>query len=392
MVVRAALEVTVGEQITLQIFTGGYVGDVVSFEQVRDKLDEVLEMIPASRVVMGWALEPDLYRRAARYLAGKDIEFYLWLPVFSETGLVKNCSPVVGSSGQTAAHYHLGEGENFEFYCPADPLNADNVISLFTEQFGGVGFDGVFLDKIRYPSFANGRDGGFSCFCPRCVERYERGGLDVVRLRERIDQMTDVPFGVTSYADGVYAFSDELWQRYFALRSQVVADALSRMCQTFRQMGYRIGMDVFAPFLGEFVGQDIPRLSALCDFVKPMMYRTTWAPAGPGFEADALLTQTRAGDGGRAAFGEILGADLDARPFDLDFSVRQLAWLAGACTCPVEAGVEINRRPSVVDADPAYIRETLAAFSRTDANGYVLSWNLLEAPADNVDAVAGFLR
>ena len=32
-------------------------------------------------------------------------------------------------------------------------------------------FDGVFLDKIRFPSIANGLQDLFSCFCPFCAQK-----------------------------------------------------------------------------------------------------------------------------------------------------------------------------------------------------------------------------
>jgi hypothetical protein len=47
-------------------------------------------------------------------------------------------------------------------------------------------------------------------------------------------------------------------------------------------------MDLYAPFMAPFVGQDYEILARHADFIKPMLYRQTFAPAGMGFEYDLL--------------------------------------------------------------------------------------------------------
>ena len=154
-------------------------------------------------------------------------------------------------------------------------------------------------------------------------------------------------------------------------------------------MGYKVGLDVFAPFMSYFVGQDIPALSRLCDFVKPMMYGATFAPAGLPFELEALNAATAATNGGHE-FCKTLRLDPDMRPFDFEFIQREVKHLANACSCPVYAGVEINRIPGIADTDPAYVKNALSACS--DASGYVLSWNMLDAPMEHINAVKNLLN
>jgi hypothetical protein len=377
------------QAITLQIFTGGYAGESASFDEVRRKLDATLPRLKVSRIIIGWAPRPGLYEAVADHLAGTKIELYLWLPVFSETGLLRQCAPTVGASGRATERYQAKAGESFDFYCPVNPTNSEQPGTIFREHFASGGFQGVFLDKIRYPSFANGLDGGLSCFCPDCRAVYQRAGLDIEQLRAQIDNLATLPtpFSVTSYHSGTYDFADELWAQFFDLRSQLVFEALSRLTGQFRDWGYRIGMDVFAPFLSQFVGQDIPRLSSLCDFVKPMMYRATFAPAGLPFELEAMLSQIKASPSARASYADLLGLDQERQPFDLDFAVRDLAELSTACACPVQAGLEINHVPGVAEVGPDYIHQTLPAYLKAASGGVVLSWNLLDAPEANLTAV-----
>ena len=41
-----------------------------------------------------------------------------------------------------------------------------------------------------------------------------------------------------------------------------------------------VGADIYAPFLAYHVGQNTKKISEVVDFIKPMMYRYTEAPAG----------------------------------------------------------------------------------------------------------------
>jgi len=379
--------------ITLQIMTGGYNTESVTFDEIRSKLESVLPIIPTSRVIMGWALNKSVYEQTVEFLFARDIECFLWLPVFSEMRSLRPSSPIVGYRGQPARPYYFADGETFDFNCPVDPVNTAAVFSIFKEHFAQVGFNGVFLDKIRYPSFVNGLDGGLSCFCPHCQDAYQEAGLDVEALQAAIKRLpgSSTPFGITEYRGGAYRFADDIWQQFYRLRARLVYDSLSHLTEQLRQEGYLIGMDVFAPFMSQFVGQDVPKLSALCDFVKPMMYRATIEPAGLSFELDAMLKETGCSSAARANFADLMGLDVDQKPFDLDFARRDLAWLSTACHCPVQAGLEFNYEPGVADVDPAYIRETMAAYADASDGGFVLSWNLLEAPEPNIRAVRDWL-
>jgi hypothetical protein len=149
---------------------------------------------------------------------------------------------------------------------------------------------------------------------------------------------------------------------------------------------------VFAPFISTFVGQNLTTLSTLCDFLKPMMYRATHAPAGMPFETDALLRET-AGDNAdkKQRFYNFLGLpgslqENYGKPFDLAFTVRDLESLAAVSACSVYAGFEINRKEKVADVFPAYIEETMKAYAQ--CRGFVLSWDLMDAPEENITKAA----
>ena len=378
-------------EIILQIFTGGYKGRAVSHEAVEQKLLSVLPRLPVRKVIMGWALDKTLYEKTAAFLKQRNIEFYLWFPVFSETGAIRELSPLEDYQGSTIQNQGHGE-EDFSFCCPNNPQNIERIIDIFDTEFSSIPITGVFLDKIRYPSFANGSGAGqglknvFSCFCPHCLGHYEEEKFDTGYLKTKFSLSSASPLGILGYNfNGNYAFEDSGLSQFLLLKAQFISRGIWRIYNYLREKNYKIGLDVFAPFLAPFAGQDLKTLAGLCDFMKPMMYRITEAPAGLPYETEALLRETGIDDPvKKRIFLELLGINSHKSPFDLDFAVKELEKLAALSACPIYAGMEINRKPGLAEADPEYIEKTAAAYLNSGCRGIVLSWDLLEAPLENI--------
>jgi len=374
-------------EIILQIFSGGFLGETVSYETVEKKLLSVLPALPVKKVIMGWAPGKALYEKTAEFLAQRNIDFYLWLPVFSETGAIRELAPLIDMHGRPFETVKSLAAEDFSFYCPNNPRNIDKILDIFEQEFAAVPFSGVFLDKIRYPSFA--QESVFSCFCPHCLKEYEAAHFSPPALENALSRPMETPLGIKSYlGNGNYVYEDNDISKYFSLKAGIILKSMQRICAFFRERGLKIGFDVFAPFLSAFVGQDLTGFSNLCDFMKPMMYRVTNGPAGLPFEMEAFLSGTNSGEAAkRQAFNEILGLDQGKKDFDLDFTLNELRRLASSCACPVYAGVEINRKENIADVKPEYIEETLPAYARTGIRGLVLSWDLISMPEENLKKV-----
>lgn len=389
------------KKIVLQIFSGGFLQRETNFKQLKEKLVPVFEQLAVSKVIMGWYPDRQLYQKVRQLTRQYGVELYLWLPVFSEIGLLKPVKILKNDSGYDVKNYQLKAGENFEFYCPAAKENIKAVKEIFNEKFDAIGFDGVFLDKIRYASFANGSDGVFSCFCPTCISRYQEKGLDYALLQEEMQQVRvgqsgyeSVPLKITAYQNGKYQFSNPLWEQFFTCKADLIYESIAELTKFFRQKHMKIGLDVFAPFLSYFVGQDVERLGGLVDFVKPMMYRITDAPAGLPFEYRHFLQASGQGSQFevRNRMNEILGIEQSAGiAFNLPFVLNELK-LMKSWNPSVYCGIEINRIDGVVPADPNYIKEYLEQLNHSDQDGYVLSWDLLSAPDENLKTVYQYLE
>ena len=376
------------KEVIIQIFSGGFAETPATFESVMQKLEPIVSRIRVSKVFMGMSADKDLYAKIRDYLFKNDIEFYCWLPVFAELDALKQGHPLIDFNGKDKSDYQLAEREDFTFYCPNHPGNFLNVLQVFEEHYAPIGFTGVFLDKIRYASFANGLNNVLTCFCPFCQIKYRAAQFNPQAMEEAIKMLPykNTPFGAIAYNKGRYVFEDELWNTFFRLKNEFITDALKSIFTYFREKHYKISLDVFAPFASHFVGQDIPELATLVDSVKPMMYRMTNAPAGLPFELEAIIQETTSNEAQRESFYNLLGFDARKQPFDLDFTVKELDDLVKQSKAPVYPGVEFNRA-QIAPVTPAYIEETVKAYAQTGVKGFVMSWNLLNAPQENIDQV-----
>ena len=383
---------------SIQIFSGGFSTNAVSFEHVREKLTAALSRFPVHKVLMGWSTEgkaglasKELYLKTGEFLAKHNIELYLWFPVFSETTTIRLLHALIDLDGVPVHHKNTSSNENFSFCCPNNPDNIEMILDIFDKEFSSIPFKGIFLDKIRYPSFA--QDTVFSCFCPYCQRKYKDNNFDVELLKKSLSISRQTPLGITAYhGSGRYDFEDPVIKRFFSLKSSFIFESLNYITGYFKSKNLDIGLDVFAPFLSPFVGQDLPALSGLCSFIKPMMYRITNAPAGLPFETESLLRETGyAENAKRLAFEKVLGINSKEIPFSLGFASTELKNFAASSGCPVYAGIEINKK-EIAETDPGYIEETIKSFLDTGIKGLALSWDLLDVPVENLDAVGRLFR
>ena len=359
----------------VQVSLGGWHSPDYTAEQIIRRIGEVDAKIPVEKVIIGWSLDKEIYRNVGEYLHGKGIQMLLWLPVFAETEEVCDNVPAVDLQGEIPANYDLAAGEGFRFNCPSLPENAANVVGIYDKYFNDCGFDGVFLDRIRTQSFVSGVSGVLSCGCPVCAERFAAEGVDLDEVREAWEQKGDAFFSVSDYdpVDG-FTFADPVAAKYFKAKGHVVSEAVAGIADRLRERGLEVGMDLYAPFMAQFVGQDYAILSQHADFIKPMLYRKTFAPAGMGFEYD-LLRKAVPGAEGYPEFA-----------MDTDFLHSQLQAME-PYSCGKYPGIEINYRESVAPTSPEYVTESLKAVMEHGFNGAVLSWNIMQAPDSHISCL-----
>lgn len=357
----------------VQVSLGGWHSPDYSAEQIIGRIDTVSQLIPVQKVIIGWSQDKDIYRRLGEYLHDKGIRMLLWLPVFAETEEVCENSPAVDLWGKVPSNYDLAAGEGFRFNCPSDPKNAANVVGIYDQLFSDCGFDGVFLDRIRTQSFVSGVSGVLGCGCPLCVERFAAEGVDIEAVKSESETKGDAFFSASSYEPTAgFSFENPIAAAYFKAKGHVVSASVAAIADSLRSRGLEVGMDLYAPFMASFVGQDYAILADHADFIKPMLYRQTFAPAGMGFEYDLL----------RKAVPDAKGyPDLK---MDVEFLHSQLKAME-PYACGKYPGIEINYRPVVAPTSPEYISESLKAVLSHGFDGAVLSWNIMQAPLSHLE-------
>jgi len=360
----------------VQVSLGGWHSPDYTAEEIIRRIDTVSSLIPVRKVIIGWSTDKDIYRQVGEHLHGKGIRMLLWLPVFAETEEMCDNSPAVDLWGDIPANYDLAAGEGFRFNCPSDPMNAAHVVAIYDRFFSDCGFDGVFLDRIRTQSFVSGVSGVLNCGCPLCTEKFEAAGIDLEAVKAEWDAQGDRFLSVTGYTphEG-FTFENPVASAFFKAKGHIVSDAVAAIADTLRSRGLEVGMDLYAPFMAPFVGQDYEILAAHADFIKPMLYRQTFAPAGMGFEYELL----------RKAVPNATGYP-DFR-MDAAFLESQLEAME-PFSCAKFPGIEINYREDIVPTSPEYVKESLNAVMHHGFDGAVLSWNIMEAPDAHIGCLA----
>ena len=363
---------------TLQVHTGSWHETLDSPENIARKIGEAASRIPADSVIIGWNTDPAYYREAAAVLRGSGIRMLLWLPAFSEANRIAGTDGAEDIFGKPAGMPDERSGESFVFDCPSSRHNIRAVEGLYEKFFSDCGFDGVFLDRIRTQSFAAGVSGVLSCGCGRCRKAFLERGVDLQAVRERYELKRDAFFDMASWpADGRFEPEDELARRFFEAKEEIIAAAAADICGYFKDRGLTVGLDLFAPAVSRLVGQHYAKITERADFIKPMLYRRTEAPAGIGYEYALFEKHAPAarGRGKPAPDRAFLDAQLDA---------------AKAALCDVYPGIEINYDRDTVRTDAGYITESLAAVRDRGFERAVLCWDVATAPEAHIEAVSRF--
>ncbi len=356
------------------------------WEELLRKIALLQERRPAEALVCGAGAPEEIYRRILDIARRFGSRTYLWLPVFSEWDDLAAYDPLRDRQGQD---YLAPLGlTGFHFRCPESGFNRDAFYQESLRCLAQAPFDGVFLDRIRYPSFQFGLPGILSCFCPACRERYREMSLDpdgladaCEALERRVRQVEDDPLGLRVFDGSRWQIGDPSLQALLDARCRIITKALEDLCGRYREKGYRIGLDLFAPALGYFAGQDVRSLAPLADFVKPMLYLDTLAPAGLPYEIDVMAGSL--GGGTRERFLALLGADSPE-----EYAAQEIGSMHSLIPgTPVFCGMEYNRVADIASVGPDQIRRTLRVFRTAGAQGAMPSWSLFSAPDENLSAL-----
>jgi hypothetical protein len=386
-----------------------------SLEPVRvlETVRRVLGVIDLDLLIVGFREAPGIFREFCGPRRPVE-ETALWYAVLSDTEGLEDSDLVVNWRGERShgwggwAEKGGGVEETFRFACPNNPAARQKAVRRLHELLARYAFTNVFLDKIRFPSPANGVDEMLSCFCLHCRDAAKRANLDldsVVKiLADRAIDPCASPAGtpvdeVSPWLGALLAGSPIL-SRFLRFRADSVDALVAELAQEARNMGRKVSLDLFSPCLAPLVGQDYGRLKRHCDWAKPMTYRLAQGPAGLRLEIPALIAgvtgrfgldeaQIVAWSARHAAFGGAMLRETRQRAVPVSFIQAEIDTAVRALApVPVYFGLELIRQPGVIDVDPAHVVDMVKAGRAANAAGLVISWDLMHAPIDCVRALA----
>jgi hypothetical protein len=374
----------------------------------------VQETINLDLLAVGFREAPEVFRRFCG--PGRPVDdVYLWYGALSDIEWMEDSDLVVNWKGERSRGWGgwAEKGgqveETFRFVCPNNPAARDKTLRRLRELLGSYAFKGVFLDKIRFPSPANGIDEALSCFCDHCRREARAVGLDLDAVAKMLTDRAigpDVSTAAGSRGDpgswlDALVFANPLLSRFLRFRADSITGLVARIADEAGAMGRELSLDLFSPSLAPLVGQDYRRLSQHCAWAKPMTYRAALGPASLRLEIPALI------DGVSRLFNvdEERISDWCARhvsAFERDTLRRTResaiplplikaeieAAIRSMQPAPVYFGLELVSQPGVIDIKPAQVLDMVSAGRAANAAGLIISWDLMHAPLDGVKSLA----
>jgi hypothetical protein len=170
---------TIGAQLSTSHSTPAALDE----QRMLDCLRRVLEAVNLDLLIVGFRESPDVFRRFCAPHRPVD-NVYLWFSALSDISGMTEDDLVVNWRGERSRGWGgwADKGdveETFRFACPNNPAVRDKTTLRLRELLISYDFKGVFLDKIRFPSPANGADEVLSCFCDHCRRAAKAEGLDL---------------------------------------------------------------------------------------------------------------------------------------------------------------------------------------------------------------------
>ena len=382
----------------------------LNVQTLRQRLDEVKPVIPISGLIVGSYENKAVFQELTANKRGDDPETYLWYNLLSDYPGQDEKESVITDRGKTCKKW-FGWGddaqeeitESFMFSCPNHPDARQKTLEALSNLLDRYPFDGVFLDKFRFPSPASGLDLTFSCFCPHCYKKAAEFGLDLDDVKTELRDWSRNGFVVSGQTDNwLDALLSEkpALKKFIRFRIDSVLDIVREVRKVTDAHGVKLGFDLFSPSFAAIVGYDYQELARYADWVKPMTYQYAFGPAGLRLETISLV------EGIQKEFNisesELFAGAGKAVPWftaekysELKETAVPMEWICSEMAAskrlmgktPVYFGLECVSFPGVIDVKPDQAAALLSAAMDNDADGAVLSWDMMHMPLENLKAM-----
>ncbi len=381
-------------------------------QRVAGKLRQTMDLLPISLLLIGWEAAQHLIQICREEAERHGAKLYRWHPLLTGDGcfVPRREWQTIGLNGEPVPGFR-GLPE-FTFVCPNQPSVQEAAAAHLAEILSAGLYDGIFLDRIRFPSPAADPTAHLACFCPDCHAAAAEQGLDLT-------QVQDVLTGLCSSAPKVLAllsllFSPDrpepelvdlqLVRQFLHFRKSSINTFVARTAALIRRHDLAVGLDSFSPSLTNMVGQDLPGLNQFGDWIKPMTYGHTLGPSGLPFElghlsqwlCDALgMEEREALHHLSRTLQQPLPESISGlrlRGVTPQFIQEEVARARCAGVDCLLAGMELVQMEGVTNLSMQQIKSNLVAYGRGGADGIVFSWDLQLMPQEWLQLVAAQLE
>lgn len=360
-------------------------------QAARERLRQACQILPIESVLLGWNLPPALEEAVAAEARQQGAALYRWHPLLaSDSGAALPAEwQTVGLQNRPIPGFR-GLPE-FTFICPNHPAAQEWVTGRIQNAVRRGIYQGIFFDRMRWPSPAENLGEHFGCFCPHCQRLAARNGLDLELVRRFVNQLLSDSAGAQRLVRALFSpeKEDNQLESFFRFRAGCITQTIAACAEQARSGGLSIGLDCFSPGLMRMVGQDLASLSPHCDWIKLMTYPHTFGPAGIPYELHSLAAWLAGNYGLSKPDGLqfVINASQvqPGQSATLQQEVASGKSLAGA---PIFAGLALVEMEKVNDTSDVQLQADLLACKAARPDGLALSWDLWLIPPRRLEMTA----
>ncbi len=388
-----------------------YVAEITPGD-ARARLRDAFDRLPIALVLIGWNVPPALLDACREESAHAGAQFFRWHPLLTGDGTFTPRPEwqTIGLDGSPVAGFQ-GMPE-FTFVCPNRPAVHEAVLSHLHDEIRRGDYEGIFLDRIRYPSPAADPARLLACFCDDCHRAAADEGLDLKATRQHIRTLLTMPERIPAFVRILFDPSTSVasdpalaaLRAFLDFRTRSVTRFVQTATDLVYSAGLEVGLDCFSPALTPLVGQSLDALAPHCAWIKIMSYAHALGPSGLPFElsdlADWLVTQQSTGEA-KALEWLSLATRLPLPPTRA--MLRENGLSPGALAAETRrgraagvsallAGIELVEMEGVCQLKQTQIAADVDAFRTAGADGLVLSWDLWHIPLERLELVRDALE
>jgi hypothetical protein len=385
----------------------------LNYRNVKTKVQNITQILPLKFLIVGAYEEVELFNLLTSRLDRPTEQVFLWFNVLSDYENIKKSEAIIDYKGVQHAEGWSGwkdpkdVTETFQFGCVNRPDTQKKVLAHLDRLLASYpNFDGVFIDKFRFPSPAMGLDSLFSCFCPYCYKAADKVGLNLDDVRKAfhnpqtqiISEMLKIPGGAP-WLEALVKLNPIL-SKFIKFRADSISKFVKSIYNLLNQHKKALVYDILSPGLAPLVGQDYSTLSQYAEWGKSITYRMAKAPGSLRLEILKLVDQlstylNRSNESClewlKTVIPEFKGTTIDyIDQYGVPLKVMERE-LNNAVSLfkpkPIYMGLEVVSYPGVINIKPQNVRDMMKIGLKAGVSGAVLSWDLMHTKLENIRAI-----